>query len=84
MPHEFRLSNEHRIEEHLAAGHEDHDDGGHHAEEGGDVFIEVLPGASDELTFTFPADMTLYTNIACLIEGHHEAGMHGELTYKEA
>ena len=80
VPHEFRLSNEHRIEEHIAAGHEDHEEeGGHH--EGGDIFIEVEAGATDEITMTFPEDTTLYTDIACLIPGHFEAGMHAELTY---
>ncbi len=84
VPHEFRLSNDHRIEEHLAAGHAGHEEGGHHDEAAGDKFIEVEPGMTGELVFTFPEDLTVYTDIACLIEGHHEAGMYGELTYKEA
>ncbi len=84
IPHEFRLSNAHRIEEHLASGHEGHDDGGHHNEGEGDVFIVLDPGTTAEMTFTFPVDTTIYTDIACLIEGHHEAGMHGKLSYQEA
>ena len=84
VPHEFRLSNAHRIEEHLEAGHEDHgEDGGHH-EEGGDVLIEVEAGESAELVFTFPDDATLYTEVACLLPGHYEAGMSAPLAYTES
>lgn len=76
VEHEFRLSNEHRIEEHLAAGHADHDDeaaGGHH--EGGDVVLLVEPGETGSITVTFGEDTTLYSEVACLIPGHYEAGM---------
>ncbi len=80
VEHEFRASNAHRIEEHIAAGHVDHDDeGGHH--EGGDVVALVPPGETEELVMTFPEDMTMYTEIACLIPGHYEAGMKAELAY---
>lgn len=80
IEHEFRASNEHRIEEHIAAGHEDHEDeGGHH--EGGDIIVLVQPGETEELVITFPEDMTMYTEIACLLPGHYEAGMKAELTY---
>lgn len=81
IDHEFRLSNTHRIEEHIASGHADHEDGaevGHH-EEGGDVVVLVAAGDSAELTFQFPEDATIYTNVACLIPGHHEAGMVADL-----
>ncbi len=76
VEHEFRLSNEHRIEEHLAAGHADHDDqaaGEHH--EGGDVILLVEPGETGSITVTFGEDTTLYSEVACLIPGHYEAGM---------
>ncbi len=76
VEHEFRLSNEHRIEEHLAAGHADHDDAsadGHH--EGGDVVLLVQPGETGSITVTFGEDTTLYSEVACLIPGHYEAGM---------
>lgn len=80
IEHEFRASNEHRIEEHIAAGHEDHDDeGGHH--EGGDIILLVQPGETEELIITFPEDMTMYTEIACLLPGHYEAGMKAGLSY---
>ena len=81
IPHEFRLSNTHRIEEHLASGHADHEEAGGHHDEGGDVFIEVAAGDTDELVFTFPTDIALYADVACLIPGHYEAGMVGTLTY---
>jgi uncharacterized cupredoxin-like copper-binding protein len=76
VEHEFRLSNEHRIEEHLAAGHADHDDqaaGEHH--EGGDAMLLVEPGETGSITVTFGEDTTLYSEVACLIPGHYEAGM---------
>ena len=86
VEHEFRLSNEHRIEEHMADGHsdDDHDDdaaddGGHH--EDADMFLHLEAGASGEITVTFPMDMTLFTEVACLIPGHYEAGMAAELEY---
>jgi uncharacterized cupredoxin-like copper-binding protein len=69
----------------MAAGHEDHDDeGGHHDEEGGDLYVQVAPGETGELLFTVPDDMTLYTEIGCLIPGHYEAGMAGEIVYTDA
>lgn len=82
VPHELRLSNAHRIEEHLASGHDDHgDDGdeGHHDD--GDVFIELEPGMTGELVVTFPEDQTVFTEMACLLPGHYEAGMLGPIEY---
>ncbi|MDX1744636.1 MAG: plastocyanin/azurin family copper-binding protein [Halobacteriales archaeon] len=80
IEHELRLSNEHRIAEHLASGHADHDDEGHH--EGGDVFVTVPPGESADLTVTVPEDLTFFTQMTCLIPGHYEAGMTGTLHYE--
>lgn len=87
VEHELRLSNEHRIEEHMADGHsdDDHDDdaaaeeAGH--EETADMFLHLEAGASGEITVTFPMDMTLFTEVACLIPGHYEAGMAADLEY---
>ena len=81
LVHEFRLSNAHRIEEHIAEGHQGHGDenGGHHGDV--DVTLELAAGDSGELTVTFPEDATLFTEIACLIPGHYEAGMKGALHY---
>lgn len=84
VDHEFRLSNDHRIEEHMASGHEDHGDEAGHHEEGGDMYIQIAPGESGELMFTVPHDMTLYTDIGCLLPGHYEAGMAGEIVYTDA
>lgn len=79
--HEFRLSNAHRIEEHMNAGHEDHgDEGGHHGE--ADVYMELEAGESGRLTVTFPEDETFFTEAACLLPGHYEAGMKAPLTYQ--
>lgn len=80
IEHELRLSNEHRIEEHLASGHEDHGGDGHHSE-GGDVLVLVAAGETAELVVEFSDDTTVYTMMACLIPGHYEAGMLGALDY---
>lgn len=81
IAHEFRASNEHRIEEHIAAGHEDHGgEGGHH--EDGDIYLLVQPGETEEMLLTFPEDMTMYTKIVCLLPGHFEAGMNADLSYE--
>ena len=79
--HEFRLSNDHRIEEHIAEGHQGHGGDGHHGDGDGDVYIELQAGEAGTLTVTFPTDKTIYTEVACLIPGHYEAGMRGDLTY---
>ena len=81
LPHEFRLSNAHRVEEHIESGHEGHgEDGGHHAEDG-DVLVELEPGDSTELVVTFPMDMSVFTTVVCLLPDHYEKGMHAELSY---
>ncbi len=81
IEHEFRLSNAHRIEEHIAAGHADHgEEGEGHHDAGGDVIVLVAAGESEHLTFVFPEDVTLYTHVACLLPGHYEAGMVSDLT----
>ena len=80
--HEFRLSNQHRIDEHIAAGHEDHGDGGggHHGTTG-DVFVVLEPGTSKTVDVTFPEDTDAYTIVACLVPGHYEAGMSVPIDY---
>ena len=81
IEHEFRLSNQHRVDEHIAASHEDHaaraaapDD-----EEHADVIALVAAGDIAEITMTFSDDQTLYTMVACLIPGDYEAGMVASL-----
>lgn len=81
IEHELRFSNEHRIEEHLASGHDDHgDEQGHHSEDG-DVLVLVAAGETAELVVEFSDDTTIYTMMACLIPGHYEAGMLGAVEY---
>jgi len=90
VPHEFRLSNAHRIEDHIASGHQGHmddgiDDGdeaeaeGHHEDD--DIVMLLEAGETATITVTFPDDTTLFTELACLIPGHYEAGMHTEIAY---
>ena len=79
VEHEFRLSNEHRIEEHKASGHAGHSEGSQNEDE--DVVLLLPAGESGEITVTFPDDTTVFTQIACLIPGHHEAGMGGAIEY---
>ena len=82
VEHELRFSNAHRIEEHIASGHEGHGtEGGHHAD--ADVFVVVAAGETAELTATFPEDTTVLTEMVCLIPGHYEAGMVGAVNYVE-
>ncbi|MDH3306918.1 MAG: hypothetical protein OEO77_05320 [Acidimicrobiia bacterium] len=78
IQHEFRITNEHAAEEHLAAGHADHEEAaeaGHHEE----LLVLVDPGQSAELTVSFDHDAS-FDVVACLIEGHYEAGMLAALT----
>lgn len=82
FPHEFRLSNAHRVEEHIESGHEGHgEEGGHHGDHG-DIVLELEPGRSGELVVTYPMDETLYTLVVCLLPDHYEQGMHTTLTYE--
>jgi uncharacterized cupredoxin-like copper-binding protein len=82
VEHEFRLSNEHRIEEHKASGHAGHSEQGEDGQNEDEDVVLLLPaGESGEITVTFPDDTTVFTQIACLIPGHHEAGMGGAIEY---
>lgn len=78
--HEFRLSNAHRIEEHITSGHEGHHGGGGHHDDA-DVVLELEPGETEEITVTFPEDATIFTEVACLIPGHYEGGMKAPVDY---
>lgn len=77
IEHEFRLSNAHRIEEHLEGGHEDHDATGHHGD--GDVFVHLLAGEDGHLLVTFSDDTEFFTEAACLLPGHYEAEMKADI-----
>ncbi len=81
LEHEFRLSNHHRIEEHIASGHEDHgDEEGHHGSTG-DVVVLLDPGASKTVDIAFPPEADTYTVVACLLPGHYEAGMAAPIEF---
>lgn len=80
IEHELRLSNQHRVDEHIASGHEDHGDDGHHGEDA-DKLVLVPAGETGELVVEIPEDTSIFTLMACLIPGHYEAGMVGSLDY---
>ena len=85
LTHEFVVTNQEEIDEHLEAGHEEgHDDEGEEghdeAEDGHDeasLEVEIEPGETETLVITFD-DPDHMARFACLIEGHYEAGMHGD------
>jgi uncharacterized cupredoxin-like copper-binding protein len=81
-PHEFRLSNQERVDEHIAAGHDDHEDVGGDTEEGEDAVLFLEAGQSGALVFTFPENGHDYTAAVCLLPGHYEAGMATDLSYQ--
>ena len=69
-PHEFEVTGEHAIEQHLSGGHVEH-------MADGAIKLVLEPGESDSLTVLIDGE----TNIAaCLIPGHYEAGMWISLT----
>ncbi len=77
VPHEFRLTTAHKAEEHVAAGHDDHGDEGHHEghHEDADIIVNVEAGETRIVEMTLPDDVDAIDQVACLIPGHHEAGM---------
>lgn len=83
IEHEFRLSNDERIAEHIAGGHAAHEEeegtGGH--SENADQLIVVPPGETASLIVMFGEDTSIYTDVVCLIPGHFEAGMEAGLEY---
>lgn len=91
IEHEFRVTNQADIDAHIEGGHEEHgDDMGDMSEDDmgdmseGDMGFEVLTipaGQTMTLTVTFPDDPSELTRFVCLIPGHYEAGMVGEITY---
>lgn len=80
VEHEFRLTTQHAAEEHIASGHEGHDDdeGGHGHDE---VSVVVDPDEVTVLTVTFE-EAGEFDIVACLLPGHFEAGMHAPLSYE--
>lgn len=43
--------------------------------------LELEPGVTGEVTVTFPHDTELFTEVACLLPGHDDAGKHGDVGY---
>ncbi len=83
--HEFRLTTEHKAEEHVAAGHADHGDEGDETEEGhhedADILVNVAGGATRTVEMTLPTDEIALDQVACLIPGHYEAGMFASIDF---
>ena len=75
-PHEFVIGDRDYQEEHEETMEHG---GGHGGEDLGNV-VEVAPGATEEIAWTFSeAGEVLY---ACHVEGHYEGGMVGSVTVK--
>lgn len=73
VEHEFRLTSHHDVEDHMSNGHADHEESTDH-----DMMVLVPAGETDSLSVTF-ADTGEIELYACLLPGHYEAGMEGEL-----
>tara|TARA_R110002020_G_scaffold241722_1_gene454963 strand:- start:725 stop:1204 length:480 start_codon:yes stop_codon:yes gene_type:complete len=73
LDHEFVLDQEAKVMEHKAVMEKfpemEHDDPN---------AIRLAPGKSGEIVWKFTNDGTF--KIACLVPGHYDAGMHGDLT----
>jgi uncharacterized cupredoxin-like copper-binding protein len=102
VEHEFRVTTQRGIDEHIAGGHQEHLGGDDMDDMGGDdmddmggddmddmggddiddmPMLVIPPGQTMTLTVTMPDDPTTYTRFVCLIPGHYEAGMVGEIVY---
>ena len=82
--HEFRLTTEHKAEEHVASGHADHGDEGDKTEESHedpDILVNVAGGATRTVEMTLPTDEIDIDRMACLIPGHYEAGMFASIDF---
>ncbi|MEX2323071.1 MAG: plastocyanin/azurin family copper-binding protein [Acidimicrobiia bacterium] len=93
IDHEFRVTDQAGIDAHIEGGHEEHgggdmddmsDDGdmGDMGEAGMDSgMLTLAPGSVMTLTVTFPDNPEELTRFVCLIPGHYEAGMVGDIRY---
>lgn len=82
--HEFRLTTEHKAEEHLAAGHDDHGNEADETEESHedpDILVNVAGGATRTVEMTLPTDAIDIDQMACLIPGHYESGMFAGIDF---
>jgi uncharacterized cupredoxin-like copper-binding protein len=84
LEHEFRVTNQADIDAHIAGGHQEHMGDGTSEETGEDMgdtpMLVLQPGETRTLTVTIPDDPTAITRFVCLIPGHYEAGMVGDIT----
>ena len=86
VAHEFVVTNQTEIDEHLEAGHEV----GHDEEMTDEEMaamddmavleVEVEAGETKSLTITFD-ETDHMARFVCLIEGHYEAGMQGDFSF---
>jgi len=83
VDHEFRITNAGSIEEHLESGHDDHagDESGGDASPAPDLVLPVAPGDTASIIVTFPEGVDQFTEVACLLPGHYEAGMSASIEY---
>ncbi len=80
LTHEFVVTSQEEIDEHLEAGHEEGHDEGEEGHEEAPLEVEIEPGETETLVITFD-DSDHMARFACLIEGHYEAGMHGDFDF---
>jgi uncharacterized cupredoxin-like copper-binding protein len=84
VEHEMVLGHDQAIREHAEAMKRDAAQGKAHGADhhhGTGAAITVAAGQTGELVVTFPKSGTL--QMACLIPGHYEAGMRGQVHVKE-
>lgn len=82
VQHEFRLDTQAAIDAHLAEGHAGSAHGEDAAETGAPAPILVDPGETATLEWTFGDGLAGPDRIACLLPGHFEAGMKGDVTVR--
>ena len=80
VEHEFRLTTAAEAQEHLEAGHEDHDDDGTDMGDADEILLLVAAGGTGTIDVTFQEGGE-YDIVACLIPGHYEAGMEASVKY---
>jgi uncharacterized cupredoxin-like copper-binding protein len=80
LAHEFVVTNQEEIDEHLEAGHEEGHDEGEEGHDEAPLEVAVEPGETQTLVVTFD-ETDHMARFACLIEGHFEAGMHGDFEF---
>ena len=79
IKHEFEVSTQHEIDEHMTDGHEGNHDDEHESGEAEEFEITLGAGETGELVVTFGEAQELF--FVCLLPGHYEAGMVGEFDF---